>query len=190
MPLNRQLSIFSADSTGPSTADLAGLLIGPGQLVRMGGTARVSIVVGDAWRVHVLVAELAERGLESTWEPAMVPGHYSVRTPYAGALTALAGQWMHGAGKCPPAHFNLGGSGLRLWFAAAGSIGDDAAELRLGPHDVHCPQPAMRALAALGLPGVLMRGPVLRITGRRRLSRLGELIGPKPDAAPRSGWPS
>ena len=65
----RQLSIFGAETTEPSPFDLAGLLAGPGRLDRMGGTARVSVRVDAAWRVHVLVAELVTRGLVVTWRP-------------------------------------------------------------------------------------------------------------------------
>ena len=35
----------------------------------MGGTARVSVAVDAAWRVHVLVAELVSRGLVVSWHP-------------------------------------------------------------------------------------------------------------------------
>ena len=65
----RQLPIFGAGTTEPTPADLAGLLAGPGLLGRMGGTARVSVVVEGAWRVHVLVAELVVRGLVVNWRP-------------------------------------------------------------------------------------------------------------------------
>lgn len=69
----RQLSIFGAETTEPSVADLAGLLAGPGRLGRMGGTARVSVTVDAAWRVHVLVAELVSRGLVVSWVPVEAP---------------------------------------------------------------------------------------------------------------------
>jgi hypothetical protein len=69
----RQLSIFGAETTEPSPADLAGLLAGPGRLGRMGGTARVSVTVDAAWRVHVLVAELVSRGLVVSWVPVEEP---------------------------------------------------------------------------------------------------------------------
>ena len=65
----RQLSIFGAETTEPSPFDLAALLAGPGRLERMGGTARVSVRVDAAWRVHVLVAELVSRGLVVNWRP-------------------------------------------------------------------------------------------------------------------------
>ena len=68
-PARRQLSLFGVEAAEPSPADLAGLLAGPGRLVRMGGTARVSVQVDAAWRVHVLIAELSARGLEVTWAP-------------------------------------------------------------------------------------------------------------------------
>ncbi|SDT72435.1 hypothetical protein [Actinoplanes derwentensis] len=68
-PPGRQLSMFGAETIEPSPADLAGLLAGPGQLGRIGGTARVSVRVDAAWRVHVLVGELVVRGLRATWEP-------------------------------------------------------------------------------------------------------------------------
>ena len=67
--LGRQLAFFGADTTEPSPADLAGLLAGPGRLGRMGGTARVSVRVDAAWRVHVLIAEFVVRGLAASWEP-------------------------------------------------------------------------------------------------------------------------
>ena len=66
---SRQLPFFGAETTEPAPADLAGLLAGPGRLGRMGGTARVSIEVDAAWRVHVLVAELVTRGLVAHWRP-------------------------------------------------------------------------------------------------------------------------
>ena len=67
--VGRQLSIFGAETTEPSPADLAGLLAGPGRLGRIGGTARVSVTVDSAWRVHVLVGELVARGLVVNWLP-------------------------------------------------------------------------------------------------------------------------
>ncbi|ROP30714.1 hypothetical protein EDD30_3575 [Couchioplanes caeruleus] len=68
-PAGRQLSVFGVEAVDPSLADLAGLLAGPGRLGRMGGTARVSVRVDAAWRVHVLVGELVSRGLVVNWHP-------------------------------------------------------------------------------------------------------------------------
>ncbi|MCM0675262.1 hypothetical protein NCC78_11275, partial [Micromonospora phytophila] len=115
----RQLVFFGAEAADPSLADLAGLLAGPGEVVRMGGTARLSVVVDAAWRVHVLVAELASRGVAATWE-ATADERHAVRTSYARTLKPLAVAWLRGTVKRPPAGFHLNGRRLRLWLAAAG----------------------------------------------------------------------
>lgn len=188
----RQLSLFGVEATEPSPADLAGLLAGPGQVVRMGGTARVSIVVDAAWRVHVLVTELAARGIAATWE-ATAERRLAVRTAYATSLAALATSWLRGAVKRPPVEFHLTGPRLRLWAAAAGSVEQLGYVLRLGASDEGCWEQIGAALAAVGLPAALLDpgsgGPAYRITGRRRLARLGELVGDRPAAAPATGWP-
>ncbi|SCE87465.1 hypothetical protein GA0070618_1563 [Micromonospora echinospora] len=273
----RQLSLFGTEAADPSPADLAGLLAGPAQIVRMGGTARLSVVVDVAWRVHVLVAELARRGLNASWE-ATGDGH-RVRTSYTSALAPLAASWLSdgpvpdgpppgtpasraatadgddgaggrpdaadragsgpdgdgrtggrpdgadragsgpdgddGAGgrpdgdgrvagppaaaedpvrKRPPATFHLNGRRLRLWVAAAGVAEPSGFRLHLGPADEPCWETVGRALAAVGLPSTFLdagaEGPAYRISGRRRLARLAELVGDRPVAAPVTGWPS
>ncbi|WP_435830182.1 hypothetical protein [Micromonospora echinospora] len=253
----RQLSLFGTEAADPSPADLAGLLAGPAQIVRMGGTARLSVVVDVAWRVHVLVAELARRGLNASWE-ATGDGH-RVRTSYTSALAPLAAAWLAdgpvpdepppgtpascaatadgggrtggrsdgadraGSGpdgadraggrpdgdgrvaappaaaedpvrKRPPATFHLNGRRLRLWVAAAGVAEPSGFRLHLGPADEPCWETVGRALAAVGLPSTFLdagaEGPAYRISGRRRLARLAELVGDRPVAAPVTGWPS
>jgi hypothetical protein len=181
------------EAAEPSPADLAGLLAGPGQVVRMGGTARVSVVVDAAWRVHVLAAEFAARGLTTSWVPT-VDQHLGVRTSYAATLAPLAVGWLRGAVKYPPPGFHLTGPQLRLWSAAAGAAGPGGFVLRLGPSDERCWPVVGAALAALGLAAELLGpgagGPAYRITGRRRLARLAELVGDRPPAAPEALWPS
>ena len=233
IPPGRQLSLFGVEAAEPSPADLAGLLAGPGQVVRMGGTARVSIVVDAPWRVHVLIAEIALRGLSATWVPT-VDSHLGVRTAYARSLAPLGDTWLRGAVKRPPPGFHLDGPRLRLWVAAAGTPGPLGFLLRLGPSDELCWDAVGAALAALGLPPVLVgpragraagevpkraavleaepeqgspvpvqsgtgeepaeaapiTGPAYRITGRRRLARLAELVGERPPAAPPDAWPT
>ncbi|MFG3703377.1 hypothetical protein ACGF7U_01360 [Micromonospora sp. NPDC047670] len=188
----RQLPFFAADAADPSLADLAGLLAGPGEVVRMGGTARLSVVVDAAWRVHVLVAELALRGVAATWE-ATADGRHAVRTSYARTLKPLAAAWLRGSAKRPPAGFHLNGRRLRLWLAAAGAAEPPGFLLRLGAVDEECWEPVGGALAAVGLSGALLGpaegGPAYRITGRRRLARLAELVGDPPPAAPPAAWP-
>lgn len=191
MPLTppRQLSLFGVEAAEPEPADLAGLLAGPGQVERMGGTARVTVVVDAAWRVHVLVAELAARGLAATWE-STVDGKLAVRTAYTAALAPLAAAWL--PEMRPPAGFHLNGPRLRLWVAAAGSPDPPGYLLRLGTSA----DAVGAALAAVGLPGVLIGphgtdrgGSAYRIVGRRRLARLAELVGDCPTPAPPDLWP-
>ena len=186
-----QLPFFAAASADPIPSDLAGLLIGPGQVVRMGGTARVSIVVDAPWRVHALAAELRMRGLGMQWEPSSVEGHFGVRTSYTGTLAPLSALWLRGAVKAPPAGFLLDGLRLRLWYTGAGCVNDDGTEiqLRLGASDEHCWKPAARALDALGLPAETTRA-ALKIAGRRRLRRFAELIGEPVSSVPPGVWPA
>ncbi|WP_318783713.1 hypothetical protein [Plantactinospora soyae] len=191
-PAVRQLSLFGVEANDPATGDLAGLLAGPGEVVRMGGTARVSIVVDAAWRVHVLVAELARRGLSASWI-GRVEEQHGVRTSYTTRLAPLSASWLRGTAKRPPPGFFLNGPRLRLWAAAAGRAEQLGFVLRLGPADEGCWEAVGAALAAIGLPGVLLDpgagGPGYRITGRRRLARLAELVGDRPPAAPPAQWP-
>ncbi|WNM41543.1 hypothetical protein RMN56_09460 [Micromonospora halotolerans] len=188
----RQPSLFSTEAADPSLADLAGLLAGPGEVVRMGGTARISVVVDAAWRVHVLVAELGARGIPASWEPTG-DGRHVVRTAYATTLSPLALAWLRGTVKRPPAAFHLNGRRLRLWLAAAGAADPAGFRLRLGPADAECWPPVRAALAAVGLPAAFVEadegGPAYRITGRRRVNRLAELVGDRPRAVPAAEWP-
>ncbi|MGC4804788.1 hypothetical protein [Micromonospora sp. DT233] len=194
----RQLSLFGAEAADPSVADLAGLLAGPGEVSRMGGTARLSIVVDAAWRVHVLVAELARRGLAASWA-ATPDGRHLVRTSYTSRLAPLATAWLPDppppvAVKRPPAGLHLNGRRLRLWVAAAGTADPPGFLLRLGLADAVSQERVGAGLAAVGLPGALLDaeagGPAYRITGRRRLARLADLIGDPPPTAPAHDWPA
>jgi hypothetical protein len=187
-----QPSLFGVVATAPTAADLAGLLVAPGALRRMGGTAQVSIEVDAAWRVHALLAELAVRELPGTWEAAGVG--YLVRTAFTTRLVPLAGAWEHG----PPAGLHLNGPALRLWVAAAGTGSPDGYLLRLGAAE-DPDRPAVGAAlsaaglsAALVLPGTagVAGAPAYRITSRRRLARLAELVGDPPPAAPAEAWPT
>ena len=209
MPLrparSRQLSLFGVEARPPNPLDLEGLLAGAGQVSRMGGTARVSIVVGDAWRAAVLRAECTLRGLVSSSEPASGPageeGHLAFRTAYSTALAPLAARWLRGTTKRPPDGLALDGRRLRLWVAAAGSFdGVQAFVLRLGVAQLageSDDEPVWGAvggaLASAGLPAALLGpgagGPAYRIVGRRRLARLAELIGEPPHLAPPDAWP-
>lgn len=118
--LPRQLSLFGVEARPPNPLDLEGLLAGAGQLTRMGGTARVSLVVDAPWRAAALRAECALRGVASIVGPPD-DGFTDFRTAYSAALAPLGARWLRGAEKCPPEHFVLDGRRLRLWVIAAGA---------------------------------------------------------------------
>jgi hypothetical protein len=189
----RQLSLFGVEAGPPAPSDLEGLLAGPGQVVRMGGTARVCVVVDELWRAQVLHTELRARGLTVTCV-STVEQHIGVRTAYSTMLAPLAAGWMRGAVKVPPSGFGLEGRRLRLWAAAAGYADQQGFTLRLGPSDEPAWAAVGAALAAVGLPADLVGpragGPAYRISGRRRLARLAELVGDPPVAAPPGAWPT
>ncbi|MFS8500120.1 MAG: hypothetical protein FWJ70_18195 [Micromonosporaceae bacterium] len=206
--MHRQPSLFGVEASDPAPADLAGLLAGPAELGRMGGTARVSVVVDAAWRVHVLVAELVRRGLTAAWEQT-ADGRFAVRSAYSTRLSALAAAWSgEGDRKRAPRPLYLSGHALRLWVAAAGSAvvaadpsagGPPAADaegyaLGLGARDRDCWPAVGEALRSAGLPAELLGpragGPAYLITGRWALDRLAELVGPAPPAAPPGAWPA
>jgi hypothetical protein len=192
--LIRQLSLFGIEAGPPGPEDLAGLLAGPGQVVRMGGTARISVVVEERWRAAALVAEMRSRGLAATCV-STVEENLGVRTPYSSVLAPLATAWLAGAVKLPPPGFALEGRRLRLWMAAAGHRDPLGVTLRIGRCEEQVSRVLQRALASVGLPSDIVgatgraSGPSLRISGRRRVGRLAELIGDPPPAAPADAWP-
>ncbi|HET7530846.1 MAG TPA: hypothetical protein VFJ98_07805 [Mycobacteriales bacterium] len=191
-----QLSLFSAAAREPRVADLEGLLAGSAQVVRRGGTARISVVVSAGWRAKALLAEMAGLALDAEADPSE-PGGVAVRTPWLPELRAVADAWTRGAVKMPPAGWALDGARLRWWCLAEGSAagGDRAATytLALGPSDEPAWLAVGAALAAAGVAGVLVGpradGPAYRIVGQRRLTRLRELVGDPPADVPANGWP-
>lgn len=193
--MTRQLSLFGAEAATPAPEDLAGLLVGPGQVVRMGGTARVSVVVEDRWRAAALVAEMRVRGLEPTCV-STVDEHIGVRTPYSAVLAPIAVAWLRGAVKLPPPGFAIEGRRLRLWMTAAGYRDPLGVTLRMGRCDDAVAVSVQRALGVIGLPSEIVRsagpgglGPALRVIGRRRLARFAEAVGDRPAMAPEDAWP-
>jgi hypothetical protein len=188
-----QMSLFSAAAREPQLADLDGLLAGPGQVVRRGPTARISVVVDDGWRVAALAEEMRLVGIEAEQELAE-PGSTTVRTPWLAELRGLADAWTVGAVKRPPDGWVLDGARLRWWCLAAGWGQPGLYTLALGASDEPAWQPVGAALAAGGVPGVLVGpradGPAYRIVGQRRLARLQELVGEPPDGVPVDAWPA
>ena len=197
----RQLAFFAAETSEPAPGDLVGLLAGPGRLGRMGGTARVSVEVDAAWRVHVLVAELIARGLAASWRPleahqqevgddAADPAEalgsrprFEVLTAYSRRLNGLARGWPQAA-----AQLFLSGPRLRLWTAAAGAPAAGGYSLGLDPDKD--PAAIDAALVRAGLAGKFADGGRhYLIMGKGRLRLLAELVGERPLAAPAELWP-
>lgn len=189
-----QLSFLTAGVRPPGVDDLEGLLLGVGQVVRLGGTARLSVLVDAPWRVQQVLAAYAERGLRGEVAPGEDDGVTSVRTPFSRTLGPVAQRWVCGAVKSVPAGFVLDGSRLRMWAIGAGRRDDHGYLLRLSPHDDRVWEGAGAALAWVGLAGTFVGpradGPAYRITGRRRLVRLGEYVGERPTGAPPEHWPT
>ena len=191
----RQASLFSAHASAASLDDLAGLLCAQGQVHGFGrGTAaRVSIVVAERWRAIEIVRDCADRGL-SAEQGRTEEDHYWVHTPLVVGLVPLACAWTRGAVKAVPCGWQPSGAALRLWVLAAGVPDDRGYLLRLDPRapDTHTPLAA--ALAGAGLAARLLdsrtAGPRLRVSGRRRMSRLAELVGEAPHRAPSGQWPT
>jgi hypothetical protein len=190
----RQLSFYSVEAHPPRIADLAGLLCGPGQAVRFGssGAARLSVVVADRWRVLALRAVCAERGVQAEVATSE-EGNPLLRTAFRTDLSALTTQWTKGAVKAVPAGLELAGPILRVWALAAGQRDSSGYLLGLDPHaqDTHKPLATAMTMAGLAPVQVGARGggPTLRLTGRRRLGRLLELIGDAPPGTPADAWP-
>jgi len=200
--MSGQLSFFSAGSLEPRIEDLAGLLCGPGQIVRRGSAARISVVVQDAWRVEALWTELERRGVDGEVVTADETDGWSggrgaarsVRTPFASTLSELAAEWgASGGGKRPPGRLVVDGPTLRLWYVVAGRAWEGGFALGLGEHDQACWDAVGAALSQAGLPSAFVgprgAGPAYRLTGSRRLRRLAEMVGEPPPGAPEGTWP-
>jgi hypothetical protein len=117
-----------------------------------------------------------------------------VRTAVDPRLLGLAKDWTRGAVKTVPAHWLPGPRELRAWTLAAGYPEADRYLLGLDPHAPDTHSPLASALMRVGIAPTLIgtRGarPALRISGRRRLSRLVENVGEPPgDVEAFSQWP-
>ncbi|WP_236796300.1 hypothetical protein [Amycolatopsis sp. GM8] len=186
-----QLSFFSAEASGPVLADLAGVLCGPGQVTAFGRTAaRLSVPVGELWRARALAAEFARRGVHADvfrGETGLL-----VRTAFRVDLIPLAHSWQAGEVKELPTGFRLTGGALRLWALASGQPNGNHYLLAVDERAPDTHTLLADACRQLGLPaqfaGPRAGGPAIRVTGRRRLATLEELIGPPPPAAV-AVWP-
>lgn len=189
-----QLSFFSAESVPARITDLTGVLAATGQIIVTHDGARLSVVVDQLWRAGALAELIDETGLQSeigrTEEDTPL-----VRTAADPRLLVVAAQWTRGAVKTVPPGWLPGPRELRAWTLAAGRPeGDDRYLLGLDPHAPDTYSPLAAALMRVGIAPTLIgtRGshPALRISGRRRLSRLVENVGePPPGSEALSQWP-
>ena len=188
-----QLSFFAAESVPPAVGDLCGLLAAPGQIVLVGAGARLSVVVDESWRAEALAEMIRAAGLipEITRTDEDTP---LVRTAADPQLCTIAREWTRGAVKTVPPRWLPGPRELRAWTLAAGSPEADRYLLGLDPHAPDTHSPLASALMRVGIAPTLIgtRGarPALRISGRRRLSRLVENVGDPPDGTEAvAQWP-
>jgi hypothetical protein len=187
-----QLSLFSAEARPAGLADLAGVLCGPGQIVRFGSgdQARLSVLLADASRAAAVTAAFAAVGLAAQ---AVVTenGATAVRTAFRCDLVGLARAWTRGAVKHVPEGWDVDGAALRMWVLTSGWPDERGGYLLA--LDQHAPQthlPLIGALTRAGLPPARMsRIGALRISGTRRVQRLVELVGPPPARLPAEVWP-
>jgi hypothetical protein len=187
-----QFSLFGAEAAEPVLDDLDGVLLGGGHWARLGGTARLSIVVTDMWRAVAVVSEFAARDVAAQTagvEPANQG--FVARSAFCAVLSPQAGRWTRGANQGVPPGLALTAGGLRLWAIAAGRA-DGAGYLMstaAAGDAVHLIAGAQ--LARLGLAAVSLThrpGPGWRITSVKRLRRLAELLGEPPEGAD-DDWP-
>src|ERR1700712_722485 len=173
------------------------MLAATGQAVLVGSgaeqAARLSVVVDAPWRAEALAEMIAEAG------PAPEAGHTDENTPLVRTaadrrLIGIAADWTRGAVKTVPPRWLPGPRELRAWTLAAGSPEADRYLLGLDPHAPDTHSPLASALMRVGIAPTLIgtRGarPALRISGRRRLSRLVENVGDPPDGTEAAAqWP-
>ena len=149
-------------------------------------------MVPEQWRAIEIVRACAERGLPAE-QSSTEEDHYGVRTALMVGLLPLASAWTRGAVKAVPDGWQPSGAVLRLWVLAAGIPDDRGYLLRLDPRAPDTHRPLAAALATAGLAAKVFdsrtAGPRLRVSGRRRMSRLAELVGEAPHGVPAGQWP-
>ncbi|NBH02254.1 hypothetical protein [Amycolatopsis sp. SID8362] len=199
--MDRTISLFSAEASGPGLGDLAGLLCCHGQITGFGRTAaRLSVVVEEPWRAHVLAREFRCRGADAQVSKAEC-GRPQVRTSFRVDLLPLALRWLRegcagpvedDSGKAVPDGFRLSGAMLRMWALAGGRPGTQGYLLGVDPLAPTMHERLVEALTPLGvaakLTGPKAEVPAVKVTGKRRLEALLELIGEPPPGA-EAAWP-
>ena len=181
-----QLSFFSAESVPPAVADLTGMLAAPGQVVLVGRNEQRH-GCRSSWIGCGAPRRLAEMIAEAGLQPEIARTDENtplVRTAVDPRLVAIARDWTRGAVKTVPPQWLPGPRELRAWTLAAGTPEADRYLLGLDPHAPDTHSALASAMMRVGIAPTLIgtRGshPALRISGRRRLSRLVENVGEPP----------
>lgn len=194
-----QFSLFGAAAVAPTLADLDGVLLAGGWWVRQDDTARLSVIVAEAWRAEAIVVEFATRGVSCPdGEPAITTAENGrcVRTGFFANLLEPARSWTRGANQGPPAGLALTSGGLRLWCVAAGRRDEVGYLLATAEPDDAIHTAGGAQLSRNGVPAVSVShprgaysGPGWRVSSSKRLKRLAELVGPAPAGAG-DDWPT
>jgi hypothetical protein len=155
--------------------------------------ARLSVVVDALWRAQALADMIVESGLQPE-VGRTDENNPLVRTSVDSRLVGIAREWTRGAVKTVPPQWLPGPRELRAWVLAAGTPESDRYLLGLDPHAPDTHSPLASAMMRVGIAPTLIgtRGarPALRISGRRRLSRLVENVGEPPgDVEAFQQWP-
>lgn len=181
-----QLSFFGAELGPPAVADLSGLLAARGRVAIRGDRARISAVVDVPWRATGIAHLMSEAGLEPEIGTTD-DGRTTVCTAFVAETVPLASLWMRGTVKTVPFEWVPSSRAQRAWFLAAGTKEVDGERYVLGldpqTPETHAPlaEAFLRAGIAPTLIGTRGSSPGLRVTGRKRLTRLVENIGAPPD---------
>lgn len=188
------MSLFSAETEDPAIDDLAGLLAAQGQSLHTAVGARVSVVVTAQWRAEAIRADILETGIEAETAHSE-EGSPLARTEANPRLTALHRRWSSGAVKSVPEGWTPSPRALRFWVLAAGRPEGVHYVLGLDPHAPETHGPLATALMRVGIAPTLVGSsgnqPALRVTGRKRRTRLLETVGGPPnDSEAKAAWPA
>ena len=190
-----QLSFFGADTMPPAPADLSGLLAAHGRARLTEDGAVLTVEVDAEWRARAIAQLVTDTGVEAD---IVADGDlFTVGTASAGSLVPLATQWIGDHTKTVPDGWVPSSRAQRAWFLASGRMEVEGAQYVLGldPAAPETHASLAQALMRAGIAPTLIGthgtgGPGLRISGRKRLTRLVENIGAPPDAdAARRIWP-
>jgi hypothetical protein len=179
-----QTTLLDPSITEPMIVDLAGVLCAQGQIVRSGhSSARLSVVVADEWRARAIADECSRRGLAAEIARSG-SGQWLVRTTFEEQLLPLANLWHRGAVKAVPSDFRLTGAMLRSWALVGGQPTELGYLLALDRRAPDTHSALSEVLRTIGLNGTRMGprggGPALRVSGKRRLAILAQLLGEFP----------